>query len=96
MMVSVAERMPRYIEVFVGRGYTFPHTKGQDQLSCLGVTSTSFLLNVTMNHMKKYRGTDSIFVNKLLCSIYVDNVVFRAERNESAYMNCIRTLKCDF
>ena len=46
-----------------------------------GVTSSPFLLNATV----KYKSSDPIFVDKLLCSIYVDNVVFGAESNESAY-----------
>ena len=51
-----------------------------------GVTSSPFLLNATVNHhMEKYRGSDPIFVDKLLRSIYVDDVVFGAESNESAY-----------
>ena len=37
--------------------------------------------------MEKYRASDPIFVDKLfdLCLIYVDDVVFGAESNESAY-----------
>ena len=41
---------------------------------------------MTVNdHMEKYIGSDPIFVDKLLCLIYVDNVVFGVECNESVY-----------
>ena len=35
--------------------------------------------------MEKYRASDPIFVDKLLHSIYVDDVVFGDESNEGAY-----------
>ena len=37
------------------------------------------------HHMEKYRASDPIFVDKLLRSIYVDDVVFGDESNEGAY-----------
>ena len=50
------------------------------------MTSSPFLLNATVNyHMENHRASDPIFVDKLLRSIYVDDVVFGDESNEGAY-----------
>lgn len=40
-----------------------------------GVNSSPFLLNATIDHhMRKYQESDPLFVDKLLLSIYVDDV----------------------
>ena len=51
-----------------------------------GVNSSPFLLNATINHhMKKYQEVDASFVEKLLSSIYVDDVSPGSDEVESTY-----------
>ena len=51
-----------------------------------GVSSSPFLLNATLNHhLDTYRESDPTFVDKLLSSIYVDDLVSGSSDLESAY-----------
>ena len=48
-----------------------------------GVSSSPFLLNAT--HMRKFECSEKQFVDKFLCSVYVDNVTAGAPDVQSAY-----------
>ena len=51
-----------------------------------GVSSSSFLLNATINHhMETYRDVDPSFVEEFLSSIYVDDVSLGFSEVESTY-----------
>ena len=51
-----------------------------------GVSASPFLLNATVkHHLEKYLDTHSETVTAILQSIYVDDIVFGAEDEESAY-----------
>ena len=51
-----------------------------------GVSSSLFLLNATIHHhMKQYESMDAPFVQKFAQSIYVDDVTFGADDEESVY-----------
>ena len=52
----------------------------------VGVSSSPFLLNATINHhLETYREGDPAFVDKFLSSIYVDDLVSGSSDLESAY-----------
>ena len=51
-----------------------------------GVSSSPFLLNATVkHHLEKFIATHPEIVTSILQSIYVDDVVFGAEDEDSAY-----------
>ena len=51
-----------------------------------GVSLSPFLLNGTIHHhMKQYESMDAPFVQKFTRSIYVDDVTFGADDEESMY-----------
>ena len=50
------------------------------------VSSSPFLLNTTINHhIESYRNVDPFFVDKLLSSIYVDDISFGLPDVESMF-----------
>ena len=52
-----------------------------------GVMSSPFLLNATIQyHLKKYESSHKDIVDKLLQSIYVDNIISGAQDNEEALL----------
>ena len=52
-----------------------------------GVTSSPFLLNATIQyHLKKYESSHKDLVDKLLQSIYVDDIVIGAQDDEEALL----------
>ena len=51
-----------------------------------GISSSPFLLNATIKHLvERHKDTDPEFVEMFLSSIYVDDITFGAEDDESAY-----------
>ena len=53
-----------------------------------GVSSSAFLLNVTINHdIESYRDIDPFFVDNLLSSIYVDDIRFASSNIESMFQS---------
>ena len=51
-----------------------------------GVSSSAFLLNVTINHdIESYRDIDPFFVDNFLSSIYVDDICFGSSDVESMF-----------
>ena len=51
-----------------------------------GVSSSPFLLNPTVNHhMETYHQADSLFVDKFLSLIYVNDISFGANQVDSTY-----------
>ena len=58
------------------------------------VSSSLFLLNVTITHIESYKDVDPFFIDNLLSSFYVDDISFGSSDVQSMFQLYQKSMKC--